>query len=81
MRIFLESGISALRYADVKSIVAVALPSRAAIAAMANTDAVFTVGDAKPRYQQDGGQGRPSSGSASGEGAEGTPRRKFLGLF
>jgi hypothetical protein len=46
-----------------------------------NKEAVFTVGDAKPRYQQDGGQGRPSSGSASGEGAEGTPRRKFLGLF
>lgn len=50
-----------------------------------NKEAVFTIGDAKPRYQQDGGQGRPASASpaepADGPEAEGTPRRKFLGLF
>jgi len=39
-----------------------------------NKEAVFTIGDNKPRYQQDGGQGRPA------EDAE-QPRRKFLGLF
>ena len=39
-----------------------------------NKEAVFTIGDNKPRYQQDGGQGRPP------EDAE-QPRRKFLGLF
>mgnify|MGYP003343543512 CR=1 FL=1 len=39
-----------------------------------NKEALLTIGDAKPRYQQDGEQGRPS-----GDGEE--PRRKFLGLF
>ena len=39
-----------------------------------NKDAVFTIGDNKPRYQQDGGQGR---GQKAGE----EPRRRFLGLF
>jgi hypothetical protein len=38
-----------------------------------NKEAVLTIGDNKPRYQQDGGQGRP----AGDEGG----RRKFLGLF
>jgi hypothetical protein len=38
-----------------------------------NKEAVITIGDAKPRYQQDGNQGRP--------GEEEQPRRKFLGLF
>jgi hypothetical protein len=60
-----------------------------------NKEAVFTIGDAKPRYQQDGGQGRPPASPANGgpsggalsdgapsEGEEGgPPRRKFLGLF
>ena len=39
-----------------------------------NKEALLTIGDAKPRYQQDGEQGRPG-----GDGEE--PRRKFLGLF
>ncbi len=39
-----------------------------------NKEAVFTIGDNKPRYQQDGGQGR---GQDEGE----QPRRRFLGLF
>jgi hypothetical protein len=46
-----------------------------------NKEAVFTIGDAKPRYQQDGGQGRPPSSPPPGKGEEGEPRRKFLGLF
>ena len=37
-----------------------------------NKEAVLTIGDDKPRYQQDGGQGRR-------EPPEG--RRRFLGLF
>ena len=37
-----------------------------------NKEAVLTIGDAKPRYQQDGAQGRS-------DGDE--PRKKFLGLF
>ncbi|MFM7240214.1 MAG: hypothetical protein ACKOZN_11590 [Cyanobium sp.] len=37
-----------------------------------NKEAVLTIGDDKPRYQQDGGQGR----SPSEQG-----RRRFLGLF
>ena len=49
-----------------------------------NKEAVFTIGDNKPRYQQDGGQGRPPS-PGGGEGSEGTagdqPRRRFFGLF
>ena len=39
-----------------------------------NKEAVLTIGDDKPRYQQDGGQGR---GQDEGE----QPRRRFLGLF
>lgn len=39
-----------------------------------NKEAVFTIGDNKPRYQQDGGQGRPAADAEQ-------PRRKFLGLF
>ena len=39
-----------------------------------NKEALLTIGDAKPRYQQDGEQGRPG-----GDGEE--PRRRFLGLF
>jgi hypothetical protein len=38
-----------------------------------NKEAVLTIGDNKPRYQQDGGQGRPEEGEGG--------RRKFLGLF
>lgn len=38
-----------------------------------NKEALVTIGDNKPRYQQDGGQGRPTGEEA--------PRRRFLGLF
>jgi len=54
-----------------------------------NKEAVLTIGDAKPRYQQDGGQGRqapsqPTTQPASKPEAgaeEGLARKKFLGLF
>ena len=39
-----------------------------------NKEALLTIGDAKPRYQQDGERGRPG-------GEDEQPRRKFLGLF
>jgi hypothetical protein len=39
-----------------------------------NKEALLTIGDAKPRYQQDGERVRPG-------GQDGEPRRKFLGLF
>ncbi len=39
-----------------------------------NKEALLTIGDAKPRYQQDGEQGRETDGDEP-------PRRKFLGLF
>jgi hypothetical protein len=39
-----------------------------------NKDALLTIGDNKPRYQQDGGQGRPAADPDQ-------PRRRFLGLF
>ena len=42
-----------------------------------NKEALLTIGDNKPRYQQDGGQGR-SEQAQSGEEA---PRKRFLGLF
>jgi len=38
-----------------------------------NKEALLTIGDRKPRYQQDGGQGR--------SGPEEPGRRRFLGLF
>ena len=44
-----------------------------------NKEAVFTIGDAKPRYQQDGGQGRVSA-PPDPTGSE-TPRKKMFGLF
>ena len=37
-----------------------------------NKEAVLTIGDNRPRYQQDGGQGRQDAAAG---------RRKFLGLF
>lgn len=37
-----------------------------------NKQAVLTIGDASPRYQQDGGQGKPAAPHM---------RRRFLGLF
>ena len=43
-----------------------------------NKEALLTIGDAKPRYQQDGDQGRPQAPNTE-DGA--APRRKFLGLF
>jgi len=39
-----------------------------------NKEAVITIGDNKPRYQQDGGQGRPQP-------PDDRRRRRFLGLF
>jgi len=39
-----------------------------------NKEALLTIGDAKPRYQQDGEQGRSAT-------ADEQPRRRFLGLF
>lgn len=39
-----------------------------------NKEALLTIGDNKPRYQQDGGQG-------SGRDNEEPGRRRFLGLF
>ena len=38
-----------------------------------NKEAVLTIGDAKPRYQQDADPAQRSDGEP--------PRRKFLGLF
>ena len=43
-----------------------------------NKEALLTIGDAKPRYQQDGDQGRAGGSSASSAQPE---RKKFLGLF
>ena len=41
-----------------------------------NKEAVLTIGDNKPRYQQDGGQGKAQAPS-EGPGE----RKRFLGLF
>jgi hypothetical protein len=43
-----------------------------------NKEAPLTIGDSRPRYQQDGGQGkdRPAGPEPGKE-----PRRRFLGLF
>jgi hypothetical protein len=43
-----------------------------------NKEAPLTIGDSKPRYQQDGGQGRSRSGDAD---QDDPPRKRFLGLF
>jgi hypothetical protein len=40
-----------------------------------NKEALITIGDAPPRYRQDGGQGRDEE-----EGGE-SKRKRFLGLF
>ena len=46
-----------------------------------NKEALLTIGDNKPRYQQDGQQGRSAAaGDGEGDGEE-KPRRRFLGLF
>jgi hypothetical protein len=45
-----------------------------------NKEAVLTIGDAKPRYQQDGGQGRRQTEPEANAPESGT-RKKFLGLF
>ena len=48
-----------------------------------NKEALLTIGDNKPRYQQDGGQGRPDQSppdSADGEAGE-AGRKRFFGLF
>ena len=50
-----------------------------------NKEALLTIGDNKPRYQQDGQQGRPAApgdtkGDGEGDGEE-KPRRRFLGIF
>ncbi|MEB3199096.1 MAG: hypothetical protein VKK62_01050 [Synechococcaceae cyanobacterium] len=44
-----------------------------------NKEALLTIGDNLPRYQQDGGQGRQAPGQEE-QGQE-APRRRFLGLF
>lgn len=44
-----------------------------------NKEALLTIGDNRPRYQQDGGQGR--SPEEEKEAGEAPPRRRFLGLF
>ncbi len=41
-----------------------------------NKEAVLTIGDNKPRYQQDGGQGKPNP-PLEGE----AQRKRFFGLF
>jgi hypothetical protein len=41
-----------------------------------NKESVLTIGDNKPRYQQDGGQGKAEA-SSDGPGE----RKRFLGLF
>jgi hypothetical protein len=59
-----------------------------------NKEALLTIGDNKPRYQQDGGQGRPGRGTSPPVSGDDTsavvpvepqapqePRRRFLGLF
>ncbi len=51
-----------------------------------NKEALLTIGDNKPRYQQDGNQGRAAGGAKSNSPAEQSPgaepeRKKFLGLF
>ena len=48
-----------------------------------NKEALLTIGDNKPRYQQDGGQGKPGAqAGAQGEAVgEEAPRKRFLGLF
>ncbi|QNI71132.1 hypothetical protein CyaNS01_02006 [Cyanobium sp. NS01] len=50
-----------------------------------NKEALLTIGDNKPRYQQDGGQGRarPEPGSSPAEQDQAAPpeRKRFLGLF
>jgi hypothetical protein len=44
-----------------------------------NKEAPLTIGDRKPRYQQDGGQGKPQPPPSPQDGEE--PRRRFFGLF
>jgi hypothetical protein len=51
-----------------------------------NKEALLTIGDNKPRYQQDGGQGKESgqgkeTDQRAAQGAADKPRRRFLGLF
>jgi hypothetical protein len=43
-----------------------------------NKEALLTIGDARPRYQQDGDRGKSAEPAAEGDV---TPRRRFLGLF
>jgi hypothetical protein len=40
-----------------------------------NKEALFTIGDRRPRYQQDAAEPAPASDAAQ------PPRRRFLGLF
>lgn len=49
-----------------------------------NKEALLTIGDDRPRYQQDGGQGRRQAdgqGTAEAAAAPEQPRRRFFGLF
>jgi hypothetical protein len=46
-----------------------------------NKEALLTIGDNKPRYQQDGGQGRRNPDTGTERAAGEQPRRRFFGLF
>ncbi len=46
-----------------------------------NKEALLTIGDNRPRYQQDGRQERAAAESPSAGESEGEPRRRFFGLF
>jgi hypothetical protein len=55
-----------------------------------NKEALLTIGDNKPRYQQDGGQGRQAPGNGESSGAESgeergeageAGRKRFFGMF
>ena len=46
-----------------------------------NKEALLTIGDNKPRYQQDGQQGLPATPDDAKGDDEDKPRRRFLGLF
>ena len=46
-----------------------------------NKEALITIGDDRPRYQQDGLPERQRARQEQDSEAEGTPRKRFFGLF
>ena len=46
-----------------------------------NKEALLTIGDNRPRYQQDSFSQQDKSVSGRAAGSESEPRRRFLGLF